>query len=59
MKIAILHGPRDLRLEEQVLDTTLGPQQVHVETEISAFKIGTDRGNSSVYARAVCSPGAA
>jgi len=45
LKIAILHGPRDLRLEEQALDTTLGPQQVHVETEISAFKIGTDRGN--------------
>ncbi len=55
MKIAILHGPRDLRLEEQALDTTLGPQQVHVETEISAFKIGTDRGN---YEGAESVPGA-
>ncbi|MEE2832081.1 MAG: zinc-binding dehydrogenase [Candidatus Latescibacterota bacterium] len=45
MKIAVLHGPRDLRIEEHDLDTTLDPHQVHVETEISAFKIGTDRGN--------------
>ena len=46
MKIAILHGPRDLRLEEQPLDNTnLKPNQLWVETLISAFKIGTDRGN--------------
>ena len=45
MKIAVLHGPRDLRIEEQPLDTDLGPTQIHVETEISALKIGTDRGN--------------
>ncbi|MEE2657877.1 MAG: zinc-binding dehydrogenase [Candidatus Latescibacterota bacterium] len=46
MKIAILHGPRDLRIEDQELDVSeLGPHQVHVETEISALKIGTDRGN--------------
>ena len=46
MKIAILHGPRDLRLEEQSLDTSnLKADEVWVETEISAFKIGTDRGN--------------
>jgi threonine dehydrogenase-like Zn-dependent dehydrogenase len=46
MKIAVLHGPRDLRMEEQPLDTShLLPNQVHVETEITAFKIGTDRGN--------------
>ena len=46
MKIPILHGPRDLRLEEQELDTdNLKPHQVWIETEISAFKIGTDRGN--------------
>ena len=46
MKIAILHGPRDLRIEEQPLDTdNLGPQQVWVRTRISALKIGTDRGN--------------
>ncbi len=46
MKIAILHGPRDLRLEEQPLDTqNLKPNQLWVESLISAFKIGTDRGN--------------
>ena len=45
MKIAMLHGPRDLRIDEQPLDTDLGPTQVHVKTEISALKIGTDRGN--------------
>ena len=46
MKIAILHGPRDLRLEDEPIDTThLEPDQVHVRTQISAFKIGTDRGN--------------
>ena len=55
MKIAVLHGPRDLRLEEHDLDTSLGPKQVHVETEISAFKIGTDRGN---YEGAESIPGA-
>ena len=46
MKIAILHGPRDLRIEEQPLDTShLEPDQIWVETRISALKIGTDRGN--------------
>lgn len=46
MKIAILHGPRDLRIEEQPLDTkNLAPDQIWVETRISALKIGTDRGN--------------
>lgn len=46
MKIAILHGPRDLRIEEQPLNThDLEPDQLWVETEITAFKIGTDRGN--------------
>lgn len=46
MKIAMLHGPRDLRIEEQELATTdLGPTQIWVETEITGFKIGTDRGN--------------
>ena len=46
MKIAILHGPRDLRIEEQPLGTeNLGPDQIWVETKISALKIGTDRGN--------------
>ena len=46
MKIAILHGPRDLRIEEQPLDTDhLQPNEIWVETRISALKIGTDRGN--------------
>ncbi len=46
MKIAMLHGPRDLRIEEQQLDTgDLKPDVVWVETQITAFKIGTDRGN--------------
>ena len=46
MKIAILHGPRDLRLEEQSLNTdNLKPDEIWIKTQISAFKIGTDRGN--------------
>ena len=46
MKIAMLHGPRDLRIEEQELATeNLAPDQIFVETEITGFKIGTDRGN--------------
>jgi threonine dehydrogenase-like Zn-dependent dehydrogenase len=46
MKIAILHGPHDLRIEEQFLNTgSLKPDEIWVETRISALKIGTDRGN--------------
>ncbi len=46
MKIAILHGPRDLRIEDQPLDTDhLQSNEIWVETRISALKIGTDRGN--------------
>jgi len=46
MKIAILYGPRDLRIEEQPLETgNLKPDEIWIETEITAFKIGTDRGN--------------
>ncbi|MBM3265653.1 MAG: zinc-binding dehydrogenase [candidate division Zixibacteria bacterium] len=45
MKIAVLHGPRDLRIEEHPLETSLQPHQIRVETRISALKIGTDRGN--------------
>src|SRR5262249_39426367 len=46
MKIAILYGPRDLRMEEQPLDTSrLGPDDIWIRTRISALKIGTDRGN--------------
>ena len=47
MKLPILHGPRDLRGEDLELDASnLKPHEVWVETEISAFKIGTDRGNN-------------
>ena len=46
MKIAILHGPRDLRIEDRPLDTgNLKPEEIWVQTRISALKIGTDRGN--------------
>ena len=46
MKIAMLRGPRDLRIEDQPLDTdSLEPHDIWVETEITALKIGTDRGN--------------
>ena len=46
MKKAILHGPRDLRIEDVPLDTSnLGPRDIWAQTEISALKIGTDRGN--------------
>jgi len=46
MKIAVLHGPRHLVIEEQPLDgTRLKPDEIWVETEITALKIGTDRGN--------------
>lgn len=43
---AILYGPGDLRIEEDALDTSnLAPDEVWVQTTISALKIGTDRGN--------------
>ncbi len=46
MRIAILHGPRDLRIEEQAFDASqLADDGIHVKTRISALKIGTDRGN--------------
>lgn len=46
MKIAMLHGPRDLRIEEHPLESDrLRADEIWVETLISAFKIGTDRGN--------------
>ena len=64
MNIAILYGPRDLRIEErplmrstqelqpgeaageQAIDPyNLQPGDIWVKTEITAFKIGTDRGN--------------
>ncbi len=46
MKIAILHGPRNLTIEDQELDVNqLADDEVWVKTRVSAFKIGTDRGN--------------
>jgi len=58
MKIAILHGPRDLRIEEQPLETgNLQPDEIWVETRISALKIGTDRGNYEGAERVPGAPG--
>ncbi|MEC7227143.1 MAG: hypothetical protein VXW00_09760, partial [Candidatus Latescibacterota bacterium] len=46
MKIAMLHGPRDLRIEEHDLTSpSLEDDQIWVETLVTGFKIGTDRGN--------------
>jgi threonine dehydrogenase-like Zn-dependent dehydrogenase len=43
---AKLYGAGDLRLEEVALDAnTLQPEQVYVETEVSALSTGTDLGN--------------
>jgi threonine dehydrogenase-like Zn-dependent dehydrogenase len=46
MKRAILHGPRDLRLEEYTLPVEkLEPDQIWVKTQVTALSTGTDRGN--------------
>ena len=46
MKIAMLRGPRDLHIEEHPLDTgNLKPDEIWIRTQVSALKIGTDRGN--------------
>jgi threonine dehydrogenase-like Zn-dependent dehydrogenase len=46
MKIAMLRGPRDLQIEEHPIETGhLLPDQLWIETQVTAFKIGTDRGN--------------
>ena len=46
MKIAILYGPSDLRIEDQPIDTgNLASDEVWVRTQVTGFKIGTDRGN--------------
>ena len=43
---AILYGAGDLRLEERpLLEAPLGPDQVLVETEVTALSTGTDLGN--------------
>ena len=46
MKIAVLWDPRQITFEEREINSqTLAPNQIFVETELTAFKIGTDRGN--------------
>lgn len=46
MKRAYLYGPRDLRIEDFTLDTDhLAPDEMWVETLVSALSTGTDRGN--------------
>jgi threonine dehydrogenase-like Zn-dependent dehydrogenase len=46
MKRAILYGAGDLRIEDSSLDTDhLEPDQVYVETEVTALSTGTDLGN--------------
>jgi threonine dehydrogenase-like Zn-dependent dehydrogenase len=46
MKRAILYGAGDLRIEECVLDVeSLQPDQVYVQTEVTALSTGTDLGN--------------
>jgi threonine dehydrogenase-like Zn-dependent dehydrogenase len=42
---AILHGRGDLRLEETVPPDELGPNELLIETEVTAFSTGTDLGN--------------
>ena len=42
---AVLHGARDLRLEDTLLDATLAADEIYVETECSAFSTGTDLAN--------------
>ncbi len=58
MKIAMLRGPRDLRIEDHELDTSnLKPDEILVKTTISALKIGTDRGNYEGAERVPGAPG--
>ena len=46
MRQAVLHGARDLRIEEVSLDlTSLQSKEIYVETEVSALSTGTDLGN--------------
>jgi threonine dehydrogenase-like Zn-dependent dehydrogenase len=46
MIAALLHGPRNLTLDEQELETeALKPDELWVQTEVSALSTGTDRGN--------------
>jgi L-iditol 2-dehydrogenase len=46
MKAWILHGPRDLRLEERDLDVAkMAADEIYVETDFTSLSTGTDRGN--------------
>ena len=46
MKQVILRGPRDMVIEDVEMDTSnLGPNDIYVETIVTALKLGTDRGN--------------
>lgn len=46
MKQAVLYGAGDLRIEELPLEAeALQPDQIYVETEVSALSTGTDLGN--------------
>ena len=46
MKQAIMHGARELRIEDRFLDPSrLEPDQLYVQTEVTALSTGTDLGN--------------
>ena len=46
IKAAVLHGAGDLRIDDEPLDAGhLKPKELYVETQITALKLGTDRGN--------------
>lgn len=46
MRQAILYGAGDLRIEERALNVAdLQPDQIYVETEVTALSTGTDLGN--------------
>ncbi|MEZ5399597.1 MAG: zinc-binding alcohol dehydrogenase [Bryobacteraceae bacterium] len=43
---AVLYGAGDLRFEEKAIDaSTLAPDEIYVETEVTALSTGTDLGN--------------
>jgi threonine dehydrogenase-like Zn-dependent dehydrogenase len=51
---AVLHGARDLRLEQETYSLdSLGEHQIFVETEVSALSTGTDLGNYEGRSREV------
>jgi threonine dehydrogenase-like Zn-dependent dehydrogenase len=57
MLVWILHGPRDLRLEEVNLNThDLEPDEMWVQTDFSALSPGTDRANYAGVEQVAGSP---